>query len=159
MQQAITGFHQDEEQYWVAELLCGHSQHVRHDPPWQNRPWVITEEGRKQKLGMTLNCRKCDMPKLPKPELCQLLNQSTTLNEKSIPPELLNPDQLPDNIWAEITLVYGELQLVLDIDSKPQGFLLDPEFSGVVPPHTTFHIKPRGSCNFSLRFHEMLQEG
>ena len=25
---------------WVAELECGHTQHVRHDPPWTNRPWV-----------------------------------------------------------------------------------------------------------------------
>ena len=37
MQQAIVGFHLDEEQHWVAELACGHNQHVRHTPPWQNR--------------------------------------------------------------------------------------------------------------------------
>src|SRR5689334_11185211 len=29
------GFHQDEQGVWVLELSCGHSQHVRHDPPWQ----------------------------------------------------------------------------------------------------------------------------
>lgn len=46
MQQAIIGFHLDEENHWVAELACGHHQHVRHTPPWQNRPWVITEQGR-----------------------------------------------------------------------------------------------------------------
>ena len=33
MQQAIIGFHLDEEQHWVAELACGHGQHVRHTPP------------------------------------------------------------------------------------------------------------------------------
>ena len=33
MQQAIVGFHLDEENHWVAELACGHGQHVRHDPP------------------------------------------------------------------------------------------------------------------------------
>lgn len=62
MQQAIIGFHQDEEQHWVADLACGHGQHVRHNPPWQNRPWVITIEGRKHMLGVMLNCLKCDMP-------------------------------------------------------------------------------------------------
>ncbi|MET0349673.1 MAG: DUF3565 domain-containing protein, partial [Rhizobacter sp.] len=41
MDQPITGFHQDDEQHWVAQLACGHNQHVRHDPPWQLRPWVI----------------------------------------------------------------------------------------------------------------------
>lgn len=56
----ITGFHQDHEEHWVAELECGHNQHVRHDPPWFNRPWVITDNGRRQTLGRTLNCTKCD---------------------------------------------------------------------------------------------------
>ena len=60
MQQAIVGFHQDEENHWVADLACGHGQHVRHNPPWQNRPWVITEQGRKEKLGVMLECKKCD---------------------------------------------------------------------------------------------------
>lgn len=55
----IIGFHQDEEQHWVANLECGHTQHVRHDPPWQNRPWVITESGRAGFLGTTLECVKC----------------------------------------------------------------------------------------------------
>ena len=56
----IVGFHQDEESQWVAELECGHSQHVRHDPPWQVRPWVISVEGRNDRLGTTLDCRLCD---------------------------------------------------------------------------------------------------
>jgi len=60
MQQAIVGFHQDEAQDWVAELACGHNQHVRHDPPWQNRPWTQTAEGRAATLGQLLECRKCD---------------------------------------------------------------------------------------------------
>ncbi len=60
MQQAIIGFHLDEENDWVADLACGHTQHVRHNPPWQNRAWVITAEGRKEKLGMMLECKWCD---------------------------------------------------------------------------------------------------
>jgi len=60
MNQKIIGYHQDEEQHWVAELECGHNQHVRHQPPWQNRPWVITEAGRNKMLGTILNCKKCD---------------------------------------------------------------------------------------------------
>ncbi|MDH0719468.1 DUF3565 domain-containing protein, partial [Acinetobacter junii] len=60
MQQAIVGFHLDEEGHYVAELACGHGQHVRHDPPWQNRPWVLTKQGRREKLGVMLECRKCE---------------------------------------------------------------------------------------------------
>ncbi|WP_144778595.1 DUF3565 domain-containing protein [Marinobacter maritimus] len=60
MKQPITGYHKDEEDHWVARLACGHNQHVRHNPPWVNRPWVITEEGRRSMLGFELACRKCD---------------------------------------------------------------------------------------------------
>ncbi len=55
----ITGFHQDEESHWVADLACGHTQHVRHDPPWQDRPWVITPAGRHGFLGAFLRCLLC----------------------------------------------------------------------------------------------------
>lgn len=60
MNQPIVGFHQDDEQHWVAELGCGHNQHVRHDPPWINRPWVTSQAGRDNALGKVLACRKCD---------------------------------------------------------------------------------------------------
>jgi hypothetical protein len=60
MKQAICGYHQDEEQHWVAELVCGHYQHVRHKPPFINRPWVVSVRGRKAMLGHQLECKKCD---------------------------------------------------------------------------------------------------
>lgn len=60
MQQPIIGYHLDEEDHWVAELACGHNQHVRHQPPWTERPWVITEAGRRSRLGLMLECVKCD---------------------------------------------------------------------------------------------------
>jgi hypothetical protein len=60
MQQRITGYHLDEENHWVAELECGHNQHVRHRPPWQNRPWVMSAEGRERMRGQALECRKCE---------------------------------------------------------------------------------------------------
>ena len=63
MQQAIIGFHLDDENHWVADLACGHGQHVRHNPPWQNRPWVMTAAERQEKLGMMLQCKKCALSK------------------------------------------------------------------------------------------------
>jgi hypothetical protein len=60
MRRSINGYHLDEEGHWVAELECGHFQHVRHNPPFSDRPWVLTEEGRSRMLGTPLNCAKCD---------------------------------------------------------------------------------------------------
>ena len=58
----IVAFHEDENGEWVADLECGHTQHVRHNPPWSVRPWVITPEGRAAHLGRELHCVKCDPP-------------------------------------------------------------------------------------------------
>ena len=60
MDRPIVGFHLDEHGAWVAELACGHFQHVRHDPPWINRPWTQTPAGRAGVLSRVLACRKCD---------------------------------------------------------------------------------------------------
>ena len=56
---SIVGYHLDDENDWVAELACQHFQHVRHKPPFINRPWVVTEIGRKHMLGHKLKCIKC----------------------------------------------------------------------------------------------------
>ena len=57
---SMIGYHLDIESHWVAELSCGHFQHVRHEPPLTTRPWVLTEQGRQSMLGYKLNCKKCD---------------------------------------------------------------------------------------------------
>lgn len=55
----IVGFHTDEHGDWIADLECGHKQHVRHNPPWMNRLWVLTLKGREEHLGRTLECPEC----------------------------------------------------------------------------------------------------
>ena len=65
MKRSIVSFHRDADKDWVAELDCGHSQHVRHHPPFDNRPWTTTEAGRRSKLGRHLVCPNCDRFELP----------------------------------------------------------------------------------------------
>lgn len=60
MLQSIIGYHKDNEGHWVAQLDCGHNQHVRHDPPIMIREWVTTQSGRDAMLGYRLECPKCD---------------------------------------------------------------------------------------------------
>lgn len=60
MKRRIVGFHQDNRREWVAELACGHGQHVRHQPPFQDRAWVLTAEGRRRYVGVEIECKLCD---------------------------------------------------------------------------------------------------
>ncbi|AVF40334.1 DUF3565 domain-containing protein [Pandoraea apista] len=61
----IAGFRLDDENQWVARLVCGHGQHVRHLPPWQIRTWTQTPAGRDAMLGTRLPCRKCERGEPP----------------------------------------------------------------------------------------------
>ena len=60
MLRKIVDYRQDEVNDWVAVLECGHGQHIRHDLPLTNRPWVLTPAGRAQFIGHVLNCKICD---------------------------------------------------------------------------------------------------
>ena len=59
MLRRILKFDTDADGDWPAELECGHYQHVRHDPPLRIREWVLTEEGRRERIGQLLDCKKC----------------------------------------------------------------------------------------------------
>ena len=60
MKQTITAFDTDDEGHWRALLSCGHHQHMRHRPPLESREWVLDADERRSRLGVVLDCRKCD---------------------------------------------------------------------------------------------------
>ncbi|MDV9031281.1 DUF3565 domain-containing protein [Pseudomonas sp. RAC1] len=55
----IVDFLQDENGHWVVALSCGHTQHLRHQPPWQNRAWVLAPEQRAARVGQVFTCGWC----------------------------------------------------------------------------------------------------
>lgn len=59
MRSKILRFHQDDAGDWIAELSCGHHRRVRHEPPWTNRPWILSPEGRASFVGRELTCALC----------------------------------------------------------------------------------------------------
>ena len=98
MERKITGYHRDEEGDWVAELDCHHGQHVRNKPPFTNRPWVESEEGRAKKLGTTLNCVKCD--RLEFPDGLVALRRTPDFTEATIPKGLQRDHNTKVGVWG-----------------------------------------------------------
>ncbi|MGH8176993.1 MAG: DUF3565 domain-containing protein, partial [Steroidobacter sp.] len=60
MQRRIVDYAMDPGGERIAILDCGHPQHIRHNPPFINRAWTLTQEGRNGMLGQSLNCVRCD---------------------------------------------------------------------------------------------------
>jgi len=56
----VTGFHKDRVGDWAADLECGHTRHIRHQPPWANRPWLESKSGTEKFIGTEMECKTCE---------------------------------------------------------------------------------------------------
>jgi Protein of unknown function (DUF3565) len=59
MHHAIQGYYIDVAGHWVAKLDCGHNQALPHNPPMSDNPWVMSQRGRNDKIGVLMVCAKC----------------------------------------------------------------------------------------------------
>lgn len=146
MRRSISGFHQDDEGAWVAELACGHQQHVRHAPPWQNRPWVMDAEGRAAHLGAELDCLYCEMAQLP--ASVARYKQTAIFTEDSVPAALLRDHRTKRGVWAEIIVDEGKLEYTCERGT----FVLRPGITGIVEPEQPHHVRLLGPVRFHVWF-------
>ena len=146
---AIVGFHEDDEGHWVADLACGHPQHVRHRPPMEERPWVLTEAGRQTMLGRMLECLYCNMPQLPEP--AEAYKTSPEYTEHTIPEGLLHDHRTRAGVWGRIVVREGKLMYAL---SDPHGaaWILRPGIDGIIAPGKPHWIAPHGPVRFVVEF-------
>ncbi len=150
MQRAIVGFLQDAGAAWVAQLSCGHGQHVRHTPPFTLRPWVLTEEGRASKLGQLLECLRCDRFEMP--EGFAPYKRTPEFTNDTIPAGLLRDHQLKAGTWGKLQIAAGQLAFTFCTSPPQPERLCTPAAATIIPPETLHFIKPLGPVRFSLEF-------
>lgn len=149
MQRPIAGFHRDEAADWVAELACGHGQHVRHAPPFHERPWVESEEGRGARLGTTLDCRRCDRRELP--DGFAAYQRTPSFTEATVPKGLLADHSTKPGVWALIHVERGEVDYHLHAPFHERQ-RLTPAAPGVVLPEVEHHVACPGPAAFHVEF-------
>ena len=149
MRRAITGFHRDEVGDWVAELDCGHAQHVRHKPPFTLRPWVTSERGRIEKLGECLSCVRCDRFELP--ETVRAYRSTPEFTEQTIPRGLLADHATATGVWGRIHVHAGELHYQIEGAPELDRVIAAGEV-GIVAPERRHRVRPLGAVRFSVEF-------
>lgn len=149
MHRAMTGFHQDAEAHWVAELSCGHTQHVRHRPPFELRPWVVSPEGRSGRIGQTLDCVRCDRREMP--EGHAPYKRTLQFTEGSIPAGLLRHHSTKPGVWGRIIVERGALELYEGEVSAPRQ-VVTPDNSCVILPEVEHRVSPIGEVAFYVEF-------
>lgn len=149
MQRAMTGFLTDADGHWVARLDCGHRQHVRHDPPLVEREWVTTEEGRRGRLGQTLDCVRCDAFELP--DDAEVYKRTDVFTEATVPAGLGKDHSTKPGVWARIVVADGRLRYEVQ-PPLTRTFDLDPATPGIIVPEVRHHVTPVGTVRFHVEF-------
>jgi tellurite resistance-related uncharacterized protein len=142
----IVGFHEDAGGEWVADLACGHRQHMRHRPPWQSRPWVLADEGRAAKLGAAIDCPLCDAIRLP-PDAREY-KRTQTFTESTLPSGLRANHRTKPGTWSRIVVHEGQLEYHV----RGRVHLLGPGDVGIVEPEIVHHVTPVGTVRFHVEF-------
>lgn len=138
----MTGFHQDDLGDWVAELECGHNQHIRHRPPFQMREWVLDDAERGARIGAPLECPLCDRAELP--TFIRHVRDSAVWNARTMPAGLRRRHRLGRGTWGVIHVQTGVLRF--DGEEMPAGA------THAIPPDVEHEVEPVGHSEFWLEF-------
>lgn len=114
MRRRCVGFRRGDDGDWVAELDCLHGQHQRHQPPFQDRPWVATEDGRASRIGADFDCPRCDRAELP--DGLVLARTAGPFDQDTLPPGLRREHRAAARTWGVLRVLEGSLTFeMLDV--------------------------------------------
>lgn len=108
MIRAIDGWHQDDLGDWVAELSCLHNQHVRHQPPFRERPWAATTSGRDARVGSPIECPLCDRLELPAGLL--VVRTAGPFDADSLPQAIRREHRVAERTWGLLRVLDGSVE-------------------------------------------------
>jgi tellurite resistance-related uncharacterized protein len=149
MRRTIVGFHQDEDGDWVAELSCLHNQHVRHRPPFQDRPWVLDERERASRIGAELHCPLCDRAELP--DRLRPVRTAGPFDPETLPPGLLKDHRVADGIWGCLCVLEGSVWFSMDGD-PPVTVRVGAGERQPIPPGVAHALRPDGPFRLTVEF-------
>jgi tellurite methyltransferase len=146
---SITGFHQDDDGDWVAELTCLHRQHVRHRPPFRQRPWVTKQEGRAEHLGTELDCPLCERAELP--EGLGRIRVAGPFTDETLPAGLRLAHRVAAGTWGVLRVLDGALEVSLGTH-PPIERRMGPGEAQPLPPDVVHHLALIGTVRLEIDF-------
>lgn len=149
VERSIAGYHQDGRANWVAELDCGHNQHLYHRPPFQLRPWVLEVSARTDHLGTPIDCPLCDRAELP--EGLRLARRSPEWVEATLPAALKRAHRVAGGHWGRLLVLEGRV-LFRAATSPPIERCLAAGASQPIPPTVSHDVTAEGPCRLMVEF-------
>ena len=149
MNRRIVAFHADDVGDWVAHLDCLHRQHVRHQPPFREAPWVLDEAGRAARIGSPLDCPLCDRAELP----ADLVVVRTTdrWTDETLPRAVRRDHRIASGLWGLLTVHAGRVRFVAGT-APPIDRVLGAGDEQPIPPEVAHHVEPLGPMACAVTF-------
>ncbi len=136
LKRTIASFHQDEQGDWVADFDCLHSQHMRHRPLLENRPWVLEEPQRMAKVGTAVECSACDAGEIP--DGLVRLDILGPFPEDVDSQALFATWDVPAECWDVIVVLAGSLRF--EVENSRSGSL-GPRGRAALPPSAVARVE------------------
>ena len=149
MIRSIDAFHQDDDGDWVAELSCLHNQHVRHCPPFQDRPWVTTDAGRSERIGSPIECPLCDRLELPTD--LQVARTAGPFDSNTLPGALQHSHLVADRTWGRLRVLEGSVVFAMET-TPPISFRLTAGDEQLIPPGIPHLLRTDGPVRLAVDF-------
>ena len=149
MRRTIVGFCQDEHGEWVAELSCFHNQHVRHQPPFQERAWVLDQRGRSDRIGSEIDCPLCDRAELPVG--LRVVRSAGPFDSTTLPAGLRKAQRVAERTWGQLVVLEGTVLFSLDTE-PPVHVRLTAPASAPIPPGVPHAVSPEGPVRLVVNF-------
>ena len=142
----IESFRQDDEGDWIADLACLHSQHVRHRPPFLDRPWVVEESGRAARIGTPLDCPLCDRAELP--DGLVLVRTAGPWTESTLPAALQTDHLVARHRWGVLRVLRGRARFEMAGVDR----VLEAGDVQAIPPEVPHRVTPVDQVEVAVDF-------
>jgi tellurite methyltransferase len=144
----ITAWTEDDVGDWVAHLSCLHRQHVRHAPPFRDRPWVLDAEGRAEHLGTDLDCPLCDRAELP--DDLEVV-RTARFDDRSLPAGLRRDHHVAAGVWGRLRVLRGSARFTM-ATAPPVDRVVVAGESQPIPPGVPHAVQPDPSTELEVDF-------
>jgi tellurite methyltransferase len=146
---SIDGFHQDDAGDWVAELSCLHGQHVRHRPPFRDRPWVLTAQGRDAHVGVEIDCPLCDRAELP--DDLEIVRTAGPFDAATVPAGLQRDHRVGERTWGVLRVIEGAVGFTM-ATTPPTQVSLRAGDRQPIPPGVPHSLRVEGPVRLAVDF-------
>ncbi len=137
MHRDIVGFHQDDVGDWVADLSCLHRVHMRHRPPFHDRPWVLDDARRAARVGTAFDCVLCDRAELPHD--MEHARTAGPFTADSLPAGLRRTHRVAGRTWGLLRVIAGTATIDMQLTPVFQREL-KPGDEQPIPPEVDHRV-------------------